>query len=200
MHKFRPCRAILDTVSVSAVAPATYSKGGLAHDRDGDSPAAVSLVLWTMTPSSTACPHPSPDRNFCASGVPRPLPWPSFPCDGDGKRLSYSWPATQGTVLCLQPKPPWYSYQALLSKGPRYWEHLYICGNLNLLASCWNFSNSELPLYRNDWYMGYTVTDLVVQKNWDPGGMLQSGCAPLAFPRCFCKSWDPCSTEANYPK
>ncbi|KAK1645581.1 hypothetical protein QYE76_063386 [Lolium multiflorum] len=42
----------LDTVSVSAVTPSTCSTGGLAHGHEVDSLAAVSLVLWTATPSS----------------------------------------------------------------------------------------------------------------------------------------------------
>jgi hypothetical protein len=44
----------LDTVSVAALTPSTCSTGGLAHGRDVDSLAAVSLVLWMATPSSTA--------------------------------------------------------------------------------------------------------------------------------------------------
>ncbi|KAK1615206.1 hypothetical protein QYE76_020723 [Lolium multiflorum] len=52
----------LHTVSVATLAPSTYSTGGLAHGRNGDNPTAVSLVLWTMTPSSTT--YPSPDCKF----------------------------------------------------------------------------------------------------------------------------------------
>ncbi|KAK1612765.1 hypothetical protein QYE76_036438 [Lolium multiflorum] len=107
--------------------------------------------------------------------MPRPLPWLSFLCDGDDERLTYSCPATQGTLLSLQPKPPLvYSFQALLSKGPRCWEHLYTSVELNLHASCWNFFSPELPLYKNDWFIDNSLTDLIVQKNWDPCGMLQS--------------------------
>jgi hypothetical protein len=54
----------LETISVAPLAPTNYSTGGLAHGHDGDSPVVVSVVLQTMTPSSTACPHPSPNRRF----------------------------------------------------------------------------------------------------------------------------------------
>jgi hypothetical protein len=54
----------LETISVAALAPTNYSTSGLAHGHGGDSPVVVSVVLQTMTPSSTACPHPSPNRRF----------------------------------------------------------------------------------------------------------------------------------------
>jgi hypothetical protein len=43
-----------ETVNVASVTPATCSTGGLAHGRSGENHAAVSLVLWTTTPSSKA--------------------------------------------------------------------------------------------------------------------------------------------------
>jgi hypothetical protein len=156
------------------------------------------MLLWqcqqahhSWEPGPTICPYPFVDGSLDASGVLCPLPWPNFPCEGDGKHLTSS-----GS---LQPKPPWvYTSQDLFSKGPRCWEHLYFSGNLNLLAGCWNFSSPELPLYGNDLFMGYSATDCCTKKSWDPGGMLKSGCAPIAFPRCFCLLWDSCLTEANH--
>jgi hypothetical protein len=86
----------LETVSVAALTPATCLTGGLAHGRDGDSLTAVSLVLWTTTPSSKAPSTTTPTSPWRSSPVLelvsttptrclhpqgrvfRPAPWPSF--------------------------------------------------------------------------------------------------------------------------
>jgi hypothetical protein len=52
----------LDTIGVAVLAPATCSTGGPAHGRDDDNLAVVSLVLWTMTPSSRVPTEAAPTK------------------------------------------------------------------------------------------------------------------------------------------